>query len=342
MACRRGAVPGGVRGGVLGPAGGAAPGVPPRRRQERGDRVGGDAGEPAAADAERRRAAGAPGGARHRGDRGPTHGRAGRRRQPDELGVHPVAGAGGALPGAGRRHHPLRQLHRGGERVGVRHAGVGRRAPVGAQLRDAVAADGAARHAAAEAEDAGGAAAGGGGDDAAGQEGVPGRLHPGEDPRAGVLRPRRAANHRPEGEPVGDVQLLPRGGGSGAVRPWHRDDRAGDPVAGLLRLHLRQRLRRVHLHRFRQLPRQPAAAPCQRLALAGAVLHGHRHDHLALPRRLPCRRRRRRRLPGVRGAGAQGDRQLHLQVLPRHQPSGHRHDARQVTGIILAHESALP
>ncbi|GJM91274.1 hypothetical protein PR202_ga07635 [Eleusine coracana subsp. coracana] len=48
--------------------------------------------------------------------------------------------------------------------------------------------------------------------------------------------------------------------------------------------------------------------PHQRLAHAGAVLQGHRHDHLALPRRVPGRRSRRRRLQGVRGAAPAGHR----------------------------------
>jgi len=123
----------GVRGGVHGPAGRAAPRVPAARRV--GDPGGGDAGEPAAADAERRGPAGAPGGARHPGAGGPAHGRAGRGRQPDELGVHPVARARRALARAGRRDHPLRQLHRGRQRLRVRHPRLRRRPPPGSQLR---------------------------------------------------------------------------------------------------------------------------------------------------------------------------------------------------------------
>ncbi|KAM3388706.1 hypothetical protein ACQJBY_011070 [Aegilops geniculata] len=326
---------GGARRGVPRLQGADAQGLPQHRPPQRHHPLGGRHGQPAAADAQRRRPRGPPALLQHHPRAEPAGSRPGHGRQPHERHLRAVAFPRRGLPHPGRRHHPVRQLHRGRQRLQLGQPappGLRRQPPAAPQLRHVLSTDWAAGHGATEAAHAGGHRARGGRDEPARRLGVPRRLHPGEGPWASVHGPPRAAEPQPGRQPGGDVQLLLAPGGPPALRRGVDAHRARHPVQILPELHLPLLLHGGAAEHHGGVPREPAASARQRLQVSGAVLQGHRHDHLALPRRLPGRQGRRRRVPGARRGRAARHRRLHVQRLAGNQPAGHRYDARQVYG----------
>lgn len=143
--------------------------------------------------------------------------------------------------------------------------------------------------------------------------GVSGRLHTGEDQRAAFSGRPPPRQRRRRHDPGRDLQLLQPPGGPPAVRVRGAQHRAGGAHRALRRPH---RQRRLHdggaTQHERAGEREPDPQAHQRHRLRGAVLQGHRHHHLALPRRLSHREGGRRRVSGARCRKAQGGGRFHV------------------------------